>query len=245
MRKFIALNVSLSGKFEKVFSFNSDDAILLRKFCETFGSDIRVADVGGGKKPAKNIVGAELPSEITYDGYDISLDELQIAKEHYSDIFQLDLTDESSTPQKQYDAVICLNTLEHVRDVSSSIQTLSHMVADGGKLYLKLPSRYALFAQLNLLLPNDLKKKILHKVFPHKSGDGFPAYYDKSTPNRIVEICKENNLQLVEKNLVKWSSYFSFFLPLYVMWRLLTLMQNLLISDYCESFEVTFVKKGA
>ena len=49
---------------------------------------------------------------------------------------------------------------------------------------------------------------------------------------------EEVGLEIEEIRLIKWSSYFSFFFPLYIFWRLVTIMQNLLIDDYCESFEI-------
>lgn len=245
MRKFIDWNVRLSRKCEALLRFNSNDSIILRALLEGLDDNLRVADVGGGKKPAKRIIGATLKSGTTYDGFDISLEELTQARDQYSGIFQLDLTSPASQPSDKYDVIICLNTLEHVTDAAASIATLSKMLNNGGTLYLKLPSRHAMFEELNLVLPNEFKRKMLHAIFPQKIGDGFPAYYDKSTPTKITAICNKLGLDLQDKNLVKFSSYFTFFFPLYLVWRLITMVQNLVISDYCESFELRFVKSSA
>ncbi|MDZ7705611.1 MAG: methyltransferase domain-containing protein [Trueperaceae bacterium] len=241
-RIFVNFNVALSKKFEKLFSFNSNGHLLLTRLFNSIEPNQSIADVGGGKKPAKNIVGNALISQCRYDGYDLSLEELSLAKSLYTDIYQLDLTDMESEFSHRYDVVICLNTLEHVNDVTKAIYTLSKMLGTGSQLYIKLPCKYAMFAQLNLIIPNDIKKGIMHKVYPKKSGDGFKVHYDKAHPNRIIKEFEARNFTLREKNLVKWSSYFSFFFPLYVVWRLITLFQNLLISDYCESFELIFIK---
>lgn len=238
IRQFINANVRAAQWIEGVLGFNADDSIILRDLFASLEPGKRVADVGGGKKPAKAIIGATLPADTVYDGFDISLDELEIAKDQYTNIFQLDLTQPNTLPDHKYDVIICLNTLEHVTDARASLETLIGMLNDGGTLYLKLPSRQAMFARLNLLLPNALKRKILHAVFPHKSGDGFPAYYDQSTPDKIAAICADLGLSVQEKNLVKFSSYFTFFLPLYLVWRLVTLIQNAVLADYCESFEL-------
>jgi SAM-dependent methyltransferase len=240
--KFLKLNIFLSKYFEKIFPFNSNDKILLFRLLSKLKFQQSIADVGGGKKPAKNIVEVKINPKIIYDGYDISIDELIVARHHYDGVFELDLTKKQFEMPRQYDIVICLNTLEHVNDVSMSIAALSKMLKNEGKLYLKLPSKHAIFAKLNLLLPNEFKKTLMHKIFPHKVGDGFKVYYDKSTPKQIIAICEENGLQLVEMNLVKWSSYFSFLFPLYIIWRCVSICQNIFISDYCESFEVVFIK---
>lgn len=243
-RKFVDLNVRLSRGFENLFTFNADGQLLLSKLFLSLEPHHRVADVGGGKKPAKRLEGIKDPKVAVYDGFDISKEELLIARDLYTDIFELDLTKDQTGKTKQYDVVICLNTLEHVTDTASSIETLAHMVDDNGTLYLKLPCRYAMFAKLNLMMPNELKRKIMHTVYPHKVGDGFKAYYDRCTPNQIIEICRQNGLVLQEKSLIKWTSYFSFLFPVYVVWRFVTMIQNIVISDYCEAFELVLVKKA-
>tara|TARA_B100000242_G_scaffold134864_1_gene95828 strand:+ start:163 stop:900 length:738 start_codon:yes stop_codon:yes gene_type:complete len=242
-RHFINFNIYLSKIFEKLFLFNKNDKLLLSSvFQKEIKTKFKIADVGGGKKPTKMITSINLPKEIIYDGYDIDLEELEIAREAYNNIYQLDL----NKPQynnKIYDLIICLNTLEHVEDVTTAISNLELMTKKGGKIYVKLPCKYALFTRLNLIIPNKLKNRIMHKIFPSKKTDGFPAFYDKSTPNEIINIFKNLDLEIESINLVKWSSYFSFFFPLYIIWRFITIFQNIFIKDYCESFELIFNKK--
>ena len=240
-KTFIVANRSLSNKFENLFGFNRDDSILLRGVFKSLEAQTTIADVGGGKKPAINILGHRLHNSV-YDGYDISLEELNEARHSYTDIYQIDLTAKKQK-SKQYDLIICLNTLEHVDDIRPAIENLAGMLNQGGRLYIKLPCKYALFAKLNKFLPERLKKHLLHKIFPEKVGDGFKAYYDRSCPKEITDISEKYGLQLVEKNIVKWSSYFSFFFPAYVIWRMMTLLQNLFNRNYCESFEMVFIKK--
>lgn len=179
-----------------------------------------------------------------YDGFDIDLDELRLAEDFYTGIFRVDLTEDAPSKNRQnYDYVICLNTLEHVRDAASSINNLVKMLDADGTLYLKLPCRHALFAKLNKALPQNIKRAILHSIYPQKSGDGFKAYYDKSTPSEIKKILEDNGLEVQELNLIKWSSYFSFLFPLYLVWRLAACIQNAMIQDYCESFEIVAKKR--
>ena len=84
----------------------------------------------------------------------------------------------------------------------------------------------------------------MHAVFPSKIGEGFQAYYDKSTPNEMIKVCSENGLEVSEMSYARWSSYFSFFFPLYVLWRIYTLVQRVCLSDYCESFEIILRNKS-
>ncbi len=239
IRSFINLNMRISSLIEKLFRFEKNDKLLLKKFFDLFDEYSVIADIGGGKKPAKKIIKKENITVASYDGYDIDLKELKLAGGQYDAIFEVDLTD-SSDPifKKKYDYIVCLNTLEHVQDSTMAIKNISKMLKKGGSLYFKLPCRHALFAKLNLVLPQNFKKKLLYFVFPHKSGDGFEVYYDKSTPNQYRELLERCGLEIQEINFIKWSSYFSFLFPIYFLWRLLTLIQNKIIVDYCESFEI-------
>ena len=243
IKKFIAVNIKISNAIETLFSFEKNDSQLLVEFFDKFNQKSKVADVGGGKKPAKISVGKEVVEVAVYDGFDVDLNELKIAEDYYTNIFELDLT--QSLPRslnRKYSHIVCLNTLEHVQDVEKSIKNLASMLSEDGELYLKLPCRHAVFAKLNLILPQAFKKKLLHYVYPEKSGDGFRAYYDKSTPKEYIKLLENNGLKVQNLRLVKWSSYFSFFVPLYLIWRVITLVQDKAMNDYCESFEIE-VKK--
>ena len=245
MRKFINKNILLSNSFEKkFFSFNKRDTILLFKFFKKYvKEDSKIADIGGGKKPIKSLYEqTNIPNKIVYDGYDISKKEFEIARNKYTNIYELDLNQTNNKFAKKYDLILCNNTLEHLNNVSKGIKNLTLMVKNKGRIYIKMPCKYSIYSQLNLILPNKFKNKIMHWIFPSKKGDGFPAFYDKATPIEIINIFRKEGFFLEEYNYVKWSSYFTFLFPLYFVWRIITIVQNLIIKDYCESFEMIFYK---
>ena len=245
MRNFINKNIWLSDRFEnKFFSFNRNDRILLYKFFKKYlREDIKIADVGGGKKPIKNLYEeTKISDKIIYDGYDISKQELEIARNKYSNIYEIDLVQTNNKFPDKYDLILCMNTLEHLKNVSKAIENISLLGKDGVRIYIKMPCKHALVSKLNLVLPNKFKKKILHWIFPAKKGDGFPAFYDKATPIEIIKIFKKEGFLLEECSYVKWSHYFTFLFPLYLVWRIITLIQNVVLKDYCESFEMIFYK---
>ena len=126
---------------------------------------------------------------------------------------------------------------------TKGIKNITSMVKDEGRIYIKMPCKHALFAKLNLILPNKITNKIMPYFFPSKKNlSGFPAFYDKATPIEIIKIFKKEGFLLEEYNYVKWSTYFTFLFPLYFVWRIITLLQNLILKDYCESFEMIFYK---
>jgi 2-polyprenyl-3-methyl-5-hydroxy-6-metoxy-1,4-benzoquinol methylase len=117
--------------------------------------------------------------------------------------------------------VICCTLLEHVEDTGAAIRTIASLLKKDGLALVFIPSRKALFARLNLLLPEALKRRILFGIFPEKSrAQGFPSFYDSCSPKEITQICVTHGLTVVDAKYYFTSSYFSFFVPLYVIWRL-------------------------
>lgn len=119
------------------------------------------------------------------------------------------------------DVVICQATLEHVPDATGAVRVISQMLKPGGKALIFAPSRNAVFARLNLLLPQKWKENMLYFVSPEvEKHQGFPAFYDKCTPYEIEKLFTQNGLTVIEKHLFWMSSYFMTFLPAFIIWRL-------------------------
>jgi len=240
LRSFLNANIAVSNFIDRTFGDN-DGRPLLKKFVSGLQENENVADVGGGKKPALTLIGSPNVKVNRYDGFDIDKSELKQAEQFYSETFILDLTKTNDIPSVKYDKVICISTLEHVNDTESAIKTLSLLLKPGGEVYIKIPNRRAIFTVLNRILDNDFKRKILHYVFPNKSGDGFIAYYDRCTPSEIISIGNKCNMRLIEVKKYYRSSYFYFFTPLYLLWRFFTILQ-MVDRDYSESVEFIFRK---
>lgn len=243
IRPFLNANIAISRKLDSMFG-PEDGRPLLKKFLSGLESTDEVADVGGGKKPVVTLMGDIEIDVARYDGFDIDINELEQAKHIYTDIFVLDLTKPAEAEQfaNRYDKIICVSTLEHVQDTRSALKVLGKMLKPGGSLYVKIPNRRAVFAFLNRYIPNEAKRKMMHYVFPQKSGDGFVAYYDQGVPSKMVAGAQDAELELVEMNKFYRSTYFYFFVPAYLAWRFITLFQ-MLDKDYCESFEMIFRKR--
>lgn len=218
---------------------------VLREFVSEIEESDFVADVGGGKKPAKLLLGLDGPIGCRYDGFDLDLNELVQAGSLYSSVHALDVTKVDEQFHGQYHKVICKSTLEHVLDAEKAMSGLSSMLRDGGRLYISVPHRYAAFAVLNRLLPNETKRRMLHYIFPNKAGDGFPAYYLCCTIADMERNAAAEGLSLVSGSVNKHysSTYFMFFVPIFLLWRAVTAMQYLLYEGYCERFEMIFEKK--
>lgn len=186
-----------------------------------------VADVGGGKKPY-------LPDYPDSIGIDIDAEEL--AQGAYTERLVADITKDDLP---EVDTVICRFTLEHVRDAEAAIANLVGMLRPGGHGYISAPCRYALFARLNRVLPEDLKRRVMHALYPGKQGDGFPAYYDKASPAEYSQLIEKHGGTVVEIRRSYFSGYFTFFTPLHLLWRMVSFVQ-MIRPGYCERFEVIF-----
>ena len=245
IRSFIDVNIRLSKATDQWIT-SLDDTIVWRRFAERIAAGDSVADVGGGKQPAREKLPFPDVELERYDGFDIEATELELARDKYTSIHVADITQMDEQSASQYDWVICLSTLEHVLDDRAALEGLARIMKPEARLYIRVPYRGAVFAVTNRILPNNLKRWLLYSIFPSKKGDGFPAYYRGCAVSMMVENGRAVGLNQVpgEVNKVYTSTYFMFFFPLYLVWRIVTAVQYSLDRDYCERFEIVFEKSG-
>lgn len=245
IRWFIDLNKRLSSSLDSLLPQESGKSVY-QDLLDSIRPGDAIADIGGGKKPARILLGFGGKEDYRlYDGFDIDMEELDQARDLYTNVYQLDITKDVGRFMGVYDKVICKSTLEHVLDEEAAMRGLASLLKDGGELYIMVPYRYACFAMLNRVLPNDLKKRILHYLFPNKVGDGFPAYYLNCTASKMRESAEKAGLSFDGINKFYYSTYFTFFFPFYLVWRAITGIQYLFDRDYCERFEILFKKESA
>lgn len=204
----------------------------------------RIWDVGGGKNPSlepdtKRDLGA------TVVGVDVDADELvRAADGSYDRTIAADIT--TFRGSGEADLVICQAVLEHVRDNGAAMAGLATLVRAGGTVLVFVPGRNSLYAWLNRLLPEGLKRRILFAVYPHtEHGHGFPAYYDRCTPKHFRSFAADAGLTVVEERWYYQSAYFAFLTPLHVVWRLWVVLFSALAGPQAaESFAMVLRKPG-
>jgi SAM-dependent methyltransferase len=182
-------------------------------------SGATIYDVGGGSQP---FVDAEMRQRLNLRtiGIDIDGDQLAAAPEGtYDSVIVADICGYRGASDG--DIVICQAVLEHVHDTRKAIHSIASILKPDGFAYIFAPSRNAVFARLNLVLPQKFKETILFAVSPEvKNHQGFPARYDHCVPREIEEIFKSVDLTIVRRELFWMSSYFMIFTPLFLAWRL-------------------------
>lgn len=247
LRQFIVFNQSLSRLFDsmlpKKVRKDGNKHFLQELLPKALQQGNVIYDVGGGSQPS--ITSSEKKRfNIYLTGVDISSDELSAAPEGvYDNTISADICTFEGAGDG--DIVICQALLEHVPDTSGAIKSMASILKPGGRLFVFVPSRNAVFARINLLLPENIKQKVLFTLFPKKATghDGFKAYYDHCTPKQIEVLAKQNNLTIEEKHLFWASSYFTIFTPIFIIWRIWQLISFIVIRDNsAETFSYILTK---
>lgn len=196
---------------------------LLRVLPASLEPGLTLVDVGGGKRP---VISEELKHryKLKLIGIDVSAEELQHApKDIYDQILVADIC--KSTPDFEADLVVALAVLEHVVDVEAALKNIAAMLKPGGRALIFVPCRNSIYARLNLLLPENVKKTLLHLFFRRSaSQQGFKSYYNRCSPAELKEMAVKHGLEVEEELHYFQSAYFSVFLPLHVLYRVLTLL---------------------
>jgi hypothetical protein len=87
-----------------------------------------------------------------------------------------------------------------VEDVEAAFASITSVLKPGGVALIFVPSRNAVFARLNMLLPQSVKQSILYSIFPEKrKKQGFPAFYNNCTPSGLKKLAAANGLTVIEE----------------------------------------------
>ncbi|UUY02901.1 class I SAM-dependent methyltransferase [Svornostia abyssi] len=139
-----------------------------------------VLDMGSGRHPA--ITPDRRPVGLRYVGLDLSQSELDAAGEGaYTDVVAADATVMQPQLVGQFDLVVSWQVLEHVRDLSDTVENIRQYLNPGGTLVTVFSGLWSAFGLANKVLPNELGHRVVAKVMRRKETNTpvFPAYYDK------------------------------------------------------------------
>lgn len=248
-RKFLNWNIIASRAFDRLLpeKYNLQGNSVFKTdvaYPYIQNKNITIYDVGGGSRPyISPLHKNEFEQKII--GIDIDEDELKSAPTgSYDDTVTADLC--TYTGQGDGDLIICQATLEHTYDNSGTFKAFTSILKSGGYATIFTPSRNAIFARLNMVLPQKLKQKILFALFPHKAEghDGFKAYYNQCTPRNFKQLANENDMDVIELRTYFKSTYFEIFFPAYIIWRLWILGFHLICGDQAaETFTLVLKKR--
>jgi 2-polyprenyl-6-hydroxyphenyl methylase/3-demethylubiquinone-9 3-methyltransferase len=221
-RQLVASQVALSRAFDRLLpqSFRVDGSKDFKQ--RIVPSHLRpglvIYDIGGGGRPCVDME-TKRRLGLTLIGLDIDADEFTKALPGlYDHTIVADVT--SYQQEEVADLVVCKSTLEHVSDTGAALAAMARLLRPGGTLLVFAPSRNALYARLNVLLPEHLKRRLLSAFLPGQADHlGFPAKYDHCTPRHFCRSIAGQGLEIKELRPYYISSYFSIIFPVYVIWR--------------------------
>ncbi|MGB7553084.1 MAG: methyltransferase domain-containing protein [Candidatus Korobacteraceae bacterium] len=205
-------------------------------------SAMTVYDVGGGKHPFFEVE-KKVRLGLHVCAIDITQDELTVAPAGaYDEVFCADICTFSGNHSA--DLVVCQAVLEHVSDTRAALRGIASLLKPGAAALVFVPCRNALFARLNMLLPEKWKRRVLFTIFPGTGREhGFPAYYDRCTPRDFIDMAHAAGIRAETVYSYYMSVYFSFFLPAHVLWRIWQLLARYFFGDQvCESFSIVLRK---
>jgi 2-polyprenyl-6-hydroxyphenyl methylase/3-demethylubiquinone-9 3-methyltransferase len=203
-----------------------------------------IYDIGGGKNP---VIACERKAALSLrvTGLDIDPRELSSAPDgSYDRVVCADIS--SFTGAGDADLVICQALLEHVADTESALRAIASILRPGGRALVFVPSRNAVYARLNMILPEGLKRAILFGIYPEMMRDhGFPAYYDRCTPAEFDEMARLHGLVREDRRLYFQSDYFRFCIPMHLLWRTwVVLFRAMAGATAAETFTLVLRKEG-
>ena len=247
IRKLIAGQIRLTRKFDELLPsqhlVDGNDDFIDDVVPQYTLAGAVVYDVGGGKNP---LIDAERKAQLGLKiiGLDIDSRELAAAPPcRYDRTICADIVNYRGA--RDADLVICQALLEHVLDTGQALEAIASILKPGGQALLFVPARNAVYARINLILPQKLKQRILFGIYPHmRRSQGFPAHYDRCTPAALEALALRKGLRAVERRVYFQSDYFRFCFPIHALWRLWVLLFRSLAGDQAaETFSVVFRKE--
>ena len=217
VRWFFNVNKTCSKAIAKIFPNNKHyiDEYYSAQVKKYLADGLTVLDVGGGKRwqfqeERKNFTGIRLIA------LDPSADQLNA--NHDADekiLFAMGTDERAPLDDNSIDLVTSHMVLEHISNNNFTMREISRILKPGGTFISVMPSKFALFAMINQMLPSWLARKILFFFMPESKGFcGFRAYYDRTYYPAMQNLLKQYGFNDIEFFFnYSQSGYFSFFVP--------------------------------
>ena len=202
---------------------------------------LKVIDVGSGRYPQ---ISPQLKAQLglTVVGLDLSAEELAAAPAGaYDTAIASDAT--KFVGAGDADLVISHCCFEHLPDTEGGFRAVASMLKPGGQAVIYNPSRAALFAKINLLIPEGIKRWFLARLPDGGGHGGWPAVYDRATPKQFEILAYRAGLDVVEVHRYWISGYFLTVPPAHVAWRVWQAVHRMIRGDEAAESFTTIVRK--
>jgi len=238
---FVRLNRGVSSWVDRTFPSFAAEADYKSQLRGLIGAFLgprprtRVLEAGGIDRPLL----ARGP-EVVYDGLDI---EHREACETIYDDFLVQSIEEPIP--REYDLIISVTLLEHVRDNHASLRSCFGALTPGGAVMHYLPSRYHPYSLILRAIGPRLQKKLIDRLHPEaRAVAGYPAFFHLCSPRQMRRALQEigyANIRVLPS--YRAAGYFTFLAPVYVLVLAYeNLCRALGLQELCSGFVVVAEK---
>jgi hypothetical protein len=235
IRSFVSINrrlcQAIEARFPRLTDRNSYRLILMeriRKDLAAHPSD--VLEIGGIDRPL-----LEKNAGYQYDGLDVD------QKEDCFTIYDHFIVQSVEEPiEHQYQMIISITLLEHVRDNRASVRSMFEGLRPGGTTHHYIPSGYHPYSLCLRLVGPTLQKKLIPILRPDGVGEtGYPAFFDHCSTSSMRKVFRASGFEKIDTvPFYNANDYFAFFLP---AWIVVVLFEYLCRKLNLELFASGFV----
>ena len=201
---------------EKVFprffgvphNYNIDQLKMIDTIVKQY-KELKVLEVGGADRPL-------LKKSDCYTYFGMDIDDKESCYQCYDEFLVQSIEDKIND---KFDLVISKTLLEHVPNNKRSMQAMYDALNNGGSMLHYIPSKNH-FYSICLRLVGPKLQKILIKYLRPEALDvsGYPAFFDKCSPNEMRRLCQVQGFKDIEIICYyKATDYFTFFVPAFLV----------------------------
>ena len=176
----------------------------------------RILDLGAGAVPA--VPPNRRPEGVKYVGLDISRSELERAPQGWYDEWHVaDATVHQPELDQQFDLIISVYVMEHVKPLSAVVENARRYLVPGGVMVSQLSGGLSLFALLNRAVPQKVGVWGMERLLKRDPESVFPALYDHCT-DRALRPMFANWSEAKIESLYTSAGYLGFAKPLQALY---------------------------
>jgi SAM-dependent methyltransferase len=120
---------------------------------------------------------------------------------------------------RQYDMIVSITLLEHVRDNTASVRSMFEALKPGGVTHHYIPSKWHPYSICLRIVGPEWQKRLIPRLRPGTEGfTGYPAFFDHCSVQAMTALFERSGfIDIDVKPYYRANDYFAWFLPAYVV----------------------------